>query len=98
MEGTTALNIGEAVGGLFEIAGSALDLVTGNPILFTMFCAGLVFTGIAIVNKFRKQVTGQAVAMLSPFVFVKEKSAAFSVQKQHSGSDQRMPHSEREEK
>lgn len=50
----TALNIGDAVSGLFDVATSALELVTGNPILFTMFCAGLVFTGIGVVKSLKR--------------------------------------------
>lgn len=49
-----ALNIGDAVSGLFDIAASALEMVTGNPILFTMFCASLVFTGVSVVKSLKR--------------------------------------------
>lgn len=52
MENTTTLV--DAVSGLFDIAGNALDMITANSVMFTMFCAGLVFTGIGIVNALKK--------------------------------------------
>ena len=52
MENTTTLV--DAVSGLFDIAGNALDMMTGQPVMFTMFCAGLVFTGISIVKALKK--------------------------------------------
>lgn len=53
MEGTATTFV-DAVSGLFDIAGSALDMITGQPVMFTMFCAGLVFTGISIVKALKR--------------------------------------------
>lgn len=51
--GTTA-SMTEAISNIFTIASSALDTVTGNSTLMTFFCAGLVFTGIAVIRKLKK--------------------------------------------
>lgn len=50
----TTTSMTEAVSSIFEIASTALTTVTGNPTLMTFFCAGLVFTGIAVVRKLKK--------------------------------------------
>lgn len=53
MEGTSTTFV-DAVSGLFDVATQALDMITGNSVMFTMFCAGLVFTGIGIVKALKK--------------------------------------------
>ena len=53
MEGGTTTFV-DAVSGLFDIASQALEMITGNPVMFTMFCAGLVFTGIGIVKVLKR--------------------------------------------
>lgn len=52
--GETTLTLADSVSGLFDIAGNALEMITGNSVMFTMFCAGLVFTGIGIVKALKR--------------------------------------------
>ena len=49
--GTTTMT--DAITSLMSVAASTLDMVTGNPTLMVFFCAGLVFTGIAVVKKLK---------------------------------------------
>ena len=43
-----------AVTSITTIAGSVLDMITGNETLMVFFCAGLVFTGIGVVKALKR--------------------------------------------
>lgn len=43
----------EAITSLMGVATSVLETVTGNSTLMTFFCAGLVFTAIAVVKRLK---------------------------------------------
>lgn len=47
------INYADSVSGIFDIAGDALTMITGNPLLLTFFVVGLVFTGIAVIRKLK---------------------------------------------
>ena len=47
MEG--AITMAKAVEDIFTIASSALTVVTGNNVLMTFFCAGLVGIGCGVI-------------------------------------------------
>lgn len=51
MEGATSMS--NAVSDIFTIASSALTVVTGNSVLMTFFCAGIVGIGIGVVRKLK---------------------------------------------
>lgn len=46
-------SMSSAVSDIFTIASQALTVVTGNPILLTFFCAGLVGIGIGVIKKLK---------------------------------------------
>ena len=51
MEG--AVTMANAVEDIFTVASSALTVVTGNTVLMTFFCAGIVGIGIGVVRKLK---------------------------------------------
>lgn len=52
-DATGATTMTEAVSSLMDVATTVLTTVTGNPTLMVFFCAGLLFTGIAVVKKLK---------------------------------------------
>lgn len=42
-----------AVGSLMEVVSTVMTTITGNPILLTFFCAGIVGIAIGVVKKLR---------------------------------------------
>lgn len=49
----TTTGMSEAIASLMEVATSVLNTVTTNSTLMVFFCAGLVFTAIAVVKKLK---------------------------------------------
>lgn len=42
-----------AVGSLMEVVSTVMTTITGNSVLFTFFCAGIVGIAIGVVKKLR---------------------------------------------
>lgn len=55
MEGdVTSMTITEATTSIFSMASEVMDVITGNPLLFTLFCGSFVFLGCGIVKAIKK--------------------------------------------
>ena len=46
----SAVSMSQAVSDIFTIASSALSVVTGNAVLMTFFCAGLVGIACGVIS------------------------------------------------
>lgn len=44
-------SVSSAVSEVVSLASSAISIITGNPVLMIMFCAGLVGVGFGVVRK-----------------------------------------------
>ena len=53
MEGTTA-TLATALADLGTIVTQAMGIITGNPILFTFFCGGLLGIGFKAIRQAKK--------------------------------------------
>lgn len=48
-----AVSMSQAVSDIFTIASSALGVVTGNAVLMTFFCAGLVGIACGVISNLK---------------------------------------------
>ena len=49
----SAVSMSQAVSDIFTIASSALGVVTGNAVLMTFFCAGLVGIACGVIRSLK---------------------------------------------
>lgn len=50
----TTDKITEATGTIFTVVGQVLDQITANPVFFTFFIIGLVYTAARIISRLKR--------------------------------------------
>lgn len=53
LSSTTTVTMTEALGNIFDIVPQCISVVTGNPILMTFFCAGVIGIAIGVIRKLK---------------------------------------------